>query len=81
MSTGHVYGDALYFLTTLFDGAYAGTTYCRPEPFYFWVYFVGMNAVWLVIPGCMYLCGVLLLCLMCEVFRGCLLIFGRLLVE
>lgn len=52
MSVGHVYGDVLYFATTVFDEAYSGKVYYRPEPFYFWVYFVLMNAVWIVIPGC-----------------------------
>lgn len=52
VSTGHVYGDTLYFATTVFDEFYSGKVYYRPEPFYFWIYFVLMNAVWLVIPGC-----------------------------
>jgi cholestenol delta-isomerase len=52
VSTGHVYGDTLYFATTVFDEFYSGKVYYRPEPFYFWVYFVLMNAIWLVIPGC-----------------------------
>jgi cholestenol Delta-isomerase len=26
-------------------------SYSRPEAFYFWVYFVGMNAFWIVIPA------------------------------
>jgi cholestenol delta-isomerase len=52
VSTGHIYGDVLYFATTVFDEIYSGKVYCRPEPFYFWVYFVLMNAVWIVIPGC-----------------------------
>ncbi|KIN08262.1 hypothetical protein OIDMADRAFT_152464 [Oidiodendron maius Zn] len=55
VSTGHVYGDTLYFATTVFDEFYSGKVYYRPEPFYFWIYFVLMNAVWLVIPGyCLY---------------------------
>lgn len=36
----------------MFDEFYSGKVYYRPEPFYFWIYFVLMNAVWLVIPGC-----------------------------
>lgn len=34
-----------------------GKTYYRPEPFYFWVYFVGMNAIWFVVPACKYIVG------------------------
>lgn len=52
VSTGHVYGDTLYLATTVFDEIYFGKAYYSPGPFYFWVYFVFMNAVWLVIPGC-----------------------------
>ncbi|KAJ3295542.1 hypothetical protein HK104_002558 [Borealophlyctis nickersoniae] len=47
ISTGQIYGDILYYLTTLIEGA----PHCTPHPYYFWFYFVFMNAVWLVIPG------------------------------
>lgn len=46
-SIGQIYGDILYYMTTLFEGA----PHSRPEPFYFWCYFVLMNAFWIVIPG------------------------------
>ncbi|KAI9294461.1 Emopamil-binding protein [Neoconidiobolus thromboides FSU 785] len=48
VSVGQIYGDVLYYMTTLFEGA----PHTRPEPFYFWAYFVFMNAIWLVIPTC-----------------------------
>ncbi|PSS25605.1 hypothetical protein M430DRAFT_39664 [Amorphotheca resinae ATCC 22711] len=55
VSTGHIYGDGLYFATSLLDEFYSGKIYYRPEPFYFWVYFVFMNILWLIIPGfCLY---------------------------
>jgi cholestenol delta-isomerase len=54
VSTGQFYGDALYYLTSLFDDFYSGKTFYRPELYYFWFYFVFMNAFWLVIPACKY---------------------------
>jgi cholestenol delta-isomerase len=51
VSTGQFYGDALYYLTSLFDDFYSGKTFYRPEPYYFWFYFVFMNAFWLVVPA------------------------------
>ena len=29
----------------------AGLKHSRPEPLYFWFYFVFMNAIWIVVPG------------------------------
>ena len=46
VSTGQLYGDVLYYLTTLFEGA----PHARPEGIYFWFYFVFLNAFWIVIP-------------------------------
>jgi len=55
VSTGQFYGDLLYYATSLFDDFYSGLKYCRPEPYYFWVYFVFMNTFWLVVPAlCIY---------------------------
>ncbi|TKA26608.1 hypothetical protein B0A50_04716 [Salinomyces thailandicus] len=51
VSMGQFYGDALYFATCLFDHVAMGIAYSRPEPFYFWFYFVLMNAFWIAIPG------------------------------
>ncbi len=28
-----------------------GAPDCRPEPFYFWFYFVFMNILWIIFPG------------------------------
>lgn len=52
VSMGQFYGDALYYATSYFDHKIMGTVYYRPEPFYFWFYFVLMNAFWIAIPGC-----------------------------
>jgi len=51
VSLGQIYGDVLYYATSLFDHYHKGLTYYRPEPYYFWFYFVFMNAIWIVIPG------------------------------
>jgi cholestenol delta-isomerase len=50
VSTGQFYGDLLYYMTSLFDDFYAGRKFYRPEPYYFWFYFIFMNTWWIVIP-------------------------------
>lgn len=49
---GQIYGDILYYATSMFDHYYKGVTYCRPEAYYFWGYYFFMNFIWIVIPGC-----------------------------
>ncbi|NXL98844.1 EBP isomerase, partial [Tyrannus savana] len=44
---GQLYGDVLYFATE----ALAGWTHSDPRPLYFWVYFVGLNGLWVLVPG------------------------------
>jgi len=51
----HLYGDTLYYATSLFDDFVNGVPYCRPEPYYFWLYYFFMNFIWIVVPGCMYI--------------------------
>ncbi|GKZ41233.1 hypothetical protein AbraIFM66951_008631 [Aspergillus brasiliensis] len=46
----HLYGDALYYATSLFDHYVHDRPYCRPEPYYFWVYYFLMNFIWIVVP-------------------------------
>lgn len=46
LSTFQLYGDILYFATYWFEGM----VHTRPEPLYFWAYFVVMNSIWVVIP-------------------------------
>ncbi|RPB03027.1 Emopamil-binding protein [Choiromyces venosus 120613-1] len=45
-SLAHIYGCLLYFVTSLEEGY----RHSRPEPYYFWLYFVGFNAPWIIIP-------------------------------
>ncbi|KAL8821979.1 MAG: hypothetical protein Q9223_000059 [Gallowayella weberi] len=51
VSLGQIYGDILYYATSMFDHYHKGVTYCRPEAYYFWGYFFFMNFIWVVIPG------------------------------
>jgi cholestenol delta-isomerase len=51
VSAGHLYSNLVYFATSLYDDYILGKKYYRPEPVYFWAYFVGMNAIWLVVPA------------------------------
>jgi len=51
VSLGQMYGDILYYATSLVDHYALNISYSRPEAFYFWIYFVGMNAFWIVIPA------------------------------
>jgi len=51
VSIGQIYGDILYYATSMFDHYHKGLTYCRPEPYYFWCYYFFMNFIWIVIPG------------------------------
>ncbi|KAJ5965675.1 hypothetical protein N7481_012389 [Penicillium waksmanii] len=48
ISVGQVYGDILYYATSLLD-----IEYCRPERYYFWFYYFFFNFIWMVI-GCYY---------------------------
>ncbi|KAH1593934.1 hypothetical protein KXX34_002601 [Aspergillus fumigatus] len=51
MSTGQVYGDVLYYATSLFDLYFHGVIFCRPERYYFWFYYFFMNFIWIAIPS------------------------------
>lgn len=50
LSLGQLYGDVLYYSTSMFDFFLLGKTYWRPEPYYFWCYYFTMNTFWIVIP-------------------------------
>ncbi|KAF4301584.1 ebp domain-containing protein [Botryosphaeria dothidea] len=50
VSTGHLYSDMLYYVTSFLDMR-RGVLHSRPEALYFWVYFVIMNSFWIVIPA------------------------------
>ncbi|KAH7159626.1 Emopamil-binding protein [Dactylonectria estremocensis] len=51
VSLGQIYGDILYYATCSFSKIVYQIGYCRPESFYFWMYYVLCNAFWIVIPG------------------------------
>lgn len=50
VSGGQLYGDVLYYATSMVDHYLANVSYCRPEPYYFWVYYFLMNIFWIIIP-------------------------------
>ncbi|KAH6673728.1 EBP domain-containing protein [Halenospora varia] len=55
VSTGQFYGCLLYYMTSLFDDFYSGKRFYRPGAYYFWFYFIFMNAFWIIIPAlCLY---------------------------
>uniref|UniRef100_A0A6G1RG15 EBP, cholestenol delta-isomerase n=1 Tax=Hypotaenidia okinawae TaxID=2861861 RepID=A0A6G1RG15_9GRUI len=47
VSLGQLYGDVLYFATA----AEGGWRHSDPRPLYFWGYFVGLNGLWVLVPG------------------------------
>ncbi|KAK3333826.1 Emopamil binding protein-domain-containing protein [Cercophora scortea] len=51
LCVGHLYGVALYYGTCYFEETFRGVSYSRPEFLYFWVYYVGFNAPWVVVPA------------------------------
>ncbi|RAL66453.1 hypothetical protein DID88_006143 [Monilinia fructigena] len=46
-----IYGNLLYLATSLLNEYTTGRRYYRPEPLYFWVYFILINSIWLFVPG------------------------------
>ncbi|KAI6375749.1 hypothetical protein MCOR25_002909 [Pyricularia grisea] len=46
----HLYGVTLYYATSFADMQMKGVAHSRPEFLYFWVYFVGMNLPWAIVP-------------------------------
>lgn len=47
VSTGQLYGTIIFFMTEFRDGL----AHCKyGDPLYFWFYFIGMNAPWVVVP-------------------------------
>ncbi|KAI1144023.1 EBP-domain-containing protein [Hypoxylon sp. FL0543] len=51
MCMAHLYGVALYYSTTLCETYFTGRSHSRPEFLYFWVYMVGFNLPWAIIPA------------------------------
>jgi cholestenol delta-isomerase len=58
VSLGQLYGDVLYYATSMFDHYILNLSYSRPEAAYFWGYFVLMNAFWILFPGILLINGV-----------------------
>lgn len=50
ISLGQLYGDVLYYATCTFEEVFRGKLYSRPERYYYWVYYIFLNAFWIVIP-------------------------------
>ncbi|KAL4779446.1 Emopamil-binding protein [Aspergillus varians] len=50
ISLGQLYGDVLYYATCAFEYFVYGLEFSRPEGYYFFGYFVFLNAFWIVIP-------------------------------
>ncbi|CAG8930942.1 unnamed protein product [Penicillium salamii] len=48
---GQLYGDVLYYATSMMEDYYHGRSYSRPETYYYWGYFIFMNTFWIFIPG------------------------------
>ncbi|CAG8076560.1 unnamed protein product [Penicillium salamii] len=51
VSMGQLYGDVLYYATSMMEDYYHGRSYSRPETYYYWGYFIFMNTFWVFIPG------------------------------
>ena len=48
--TAHIHSVTLYYATNLGESRQFGVSYSRPEFLYFWVYYVGFNLPWLLVP-------------------------------
>ncbi|KAK7733889.1 hypothetical protein SLS53_008039 [Cytospora paraplurivora] len=51
VSVAHLYGVALYYSTCYVNEKYRGLVYGRPEFLYYWIYYVGFNAPWVIVPA------------------------------
>lgn len=73
VSMGEMYGDVIYYATVAFDHVVHGIQYTRPEPFYFWFYFIFMNAIWIVVPACKFpvIESVILLIMIVLIVQSC----------
>ncbi|KAL4924202.1 EXPERA domain-containing protein [Aspergillus undulatus] len=50
ISLGQLYGDVLYYGTCGFEFVVRGVEFSRPERYYFWGYFMFLNAIWIAVP-------------------------------
>ena len=51
MSISHLFSVALYYSTCYVEFHHRGISYSRPEVLYYWVYYTGLNAPWVVVPA------------------------------
>ncbi|KAK6850509.1 3-beta-hydroxysteroid-Delta(8)-Delta(7)-isomerase [Apiospora arundinis] len=51
ISLGQIYGDVLYYGTCTLEYVVRALEFSRPEPYYFYGYYVFLNAIWIVIPS------------------------------
>lgn len=51
----HLYGVTLYYATSLTETYFTGRAHSRPEFLYFWVYYVGFNLPWVIVPASTFL--------------------------
>lgn len=51
VSMGQLYGDILYYATSITEEFYYGVSYSRLETYYYWGYFIFLNAFWIIIPA------------------------------
>ena len=51
VSVAHIYGCGLYFATATVDSYLRGIEHSRPEFLYLWVYYFGLNVIFIVIPS------------------------------
>ncbi|KIW04842.1 uncharacterized protein PV09_04024 [Verruconis gallopava] len=49
-SMGHLISLTIYYVTSLVEIWYLGSSHSRPEALYFWGYFIGSNSPWGFIP-------------------------------
>jgi cholestenol delta-isomerase len=48
--TSHLFSVSLYYSTSWTELQLLGVSYSRPEFLYFWIYYVGFNLPWAVVP-------------------------------
>ena len=51
VSLGQIYGDILYYATSMYDHFFNQISYSRREAYYFWFYYFLINFFWIVIPA------------------------------
>ncbi|KAM4055272.1 emopamil binding protein [Hirsutella rhossiliensis] len=52
--TAHLHSVALYYATNWAEHRATGRCYSRPEFLYYWVYYVGFNMPWVVVPSVLF---------------------------